>query len=89
MPKEKSSDSSKRFGARYGRKIRKKVSEIEEKQREKYECPKCKSQELKRESSGIWICQKCGTKKAGGAYQPDTSTGETVEKALREEEEEE
>ncbi|PTD93838.1 50S ribosomal protein L37ae [archaeon SCG-AAA382B04] len=89
MPEESSSDLTKRFGARYGRKIRKKVSEIEKKQKDSYECPNCKSQSLKRKASGIWICQKCGTKQAGGAYQPETSTGEAVKKALREEEEEE
>lgn len=88
MPKESSSDSTNRFGARYGRKIRKKVSEIEKKQKDNYKCPNCNSQDLERKGTGIWICKKCGTKQAGGAYQPQTSTGEAVERALKEEEEE-
>ncbi len=87
MPEESSSDSTKRFGARYGRKIRKKVSEIEKKQKKTYECPKCKSEGLKRDGTGIWKCNRCGNKVAGGAYQPETSTGEAVKRAIKEEEE--
>lgn len=88
MPKKSSSDSTKRFGARYGRKIRKKVSEIEKKQKSTYECPNCKQKSLERKGTGIWECKKCGNKIAGGAYQPQTSTGEAVEKTIKEEEEE-
>jgi len=63
--------SAGRFGARYGRKIRKRVSEIEKKQRKKQTCPYCKKKKaVKRVSSGIWQCTKCNTKFAGKAYEP-------------------
>ncbi len=55
-----------KYGPRYGRKIRARVSEIEEKQRAKQECPKC-STTAKRLGPGIYECPKCG-KFTGGAY---------------------
>jgi len=83
MAKKKSNvGTAGRFGARYGRVARKKVSEVEEDSRGVHECPSCEAEAVKRESSGIWRCRKGGHKFAGGAYSPSTSTGATVEKAL-------
>lgn len=62
--------SAKRFGARYGRKIRKRVSEIEKKYRKTQSCPFCKRKALKRLAAGIWYCKKCNVKFAGKAYEP-------------------
>jgi large subunit ribosomal protein L37Ae len=59
-----------RFGPRYGKKIRKVVSEIEKVQRQKHICPKCKMPYVKRLAKGIWYCKKCNTKFAGSAYYP-------------------
>ena len=64
--------STGRFGARYGRGVKVTVKKIEEKQRMTYVCPSCKRKALKRLSAGIWICSKCKTKFAGGAYSPAT-----------------
>lgn len=61
-----------RFGARYGATVRKRVKAIEEKLRQKHQCPYCKSYRVKRVSVGIWQCRKCGTVYAGGAYTPKT-----------------
>lgn len=59
-----------RFGARYGKRIRATVSKIEKEERKRYLCPKCNLPYVKRVSSGIWKCKKCGTKFAGLAYYP-------------------
>lgn len=73
MPKKKKKiGSTKRFGARYGRRIKVSLEKIEEKQKKGYVCPSCKSRSLKRSSAGIWQCQKCEAKFAGGAYSPTT-----------------
>ncbi len=78
------SRSSKRFGARYGAKIRKNVDEAES---HEGECPECEG-ELEREAAGIWKCTECGLKVAGGAYNQDTGADETLRRALNVETEE-
>jgi large subunit ribosomal protein L37Ae len=60
--------STKRFGARYGRKPREKFGIIEALQRKKYKCPYCSKAGVKRLAMGIWVCQKCNVKFASGAY---------------------
>lgn len=59
---------AKRFMARYGSTIRKKVAEIEREQRALHMCPSCGASKVKRVSVGIWRCAKCGYKFAGGAW---------------------
>ena len=60
---------TKRFGARYGLKPKRRVEEVERMYRHRfYKCPKCGSWSLKRKAAGIWVCKKCGFKVAGGAY---------------------
>ncbi len=71
MAKTKKSGIVGRFGARSGRKVKLRVKEIEEQYRvKKYECPNCKAFKVKRVSTAIWQCLKCGVKFAGGAYIP-------------------
>ncbi len=55
-----------KFGPRYGRKIRARVTEVEKKQRAEQKCPKC-GKVAKRVGPGIYECPKCG-KFTGGAY---------------------
>ncbi|PIO08804.1 50S ribosomal protein L37ae [Candidatus Pacearchaeota archaeon CG10_big_fil_rev_8_21_14_0_10_34_12] len=71
MPsKSKKTKSSGRFGARYGKKAKSKLVNVEEKQRKRQKCPFCEREGAKRLSKGIWQCQKksCGKKFASGAY---------------------
>lgn len=75
------SGSSKRFGARYGLKIRENVDEAESK--EKRECPECGSDRVERTAAGIFECQKCGNQTAGGAFEIDTGASEMLTKALK------
>lgn len=79
------SDSSKRFGSRYGKGIRNKVSDIEKDQKDEHKCPNCGSEKLKRESTGVWKCKKCEEKVAGGAWKPKTGAEKIMEKALKKE----
>lgn len=59
--------SVKRFGARYGRKLKHKVGKIEA-ERRKSMCPYCSSKNIVREAAGIWTCKKCKSKFTGRAY---------------------
>jgi len=72
-----------RFGPRYGLKIRVRVRDVEVKAKKKYKCPVCGFPKLKRASTSIWVCGKCGAKIAGGAYTPETGAGKAVMKAIR------
>lgn len=64
--------SSGRFGPRYGRFIRKRVTEVERVTRARHTCPRCESLAVSRKGTGIWECRKCAYKFAGGAYVPQT-----------------
>jgi ribosomal protein L37AE/L43A len=67
-----SNKSSKRFGARYGSRIRKNVDEAESEE-EGYE----------RVAAGIWKDKETGEKVAGGAFNRDTGAQEILDKALK------
>jgi len=68
MAKEKKIGSTKRFGPRYGRRVKKRFGTIEAEQRKLHKCPYCNAVKVKRESVGIWNCKKCGAKFTGKAY---------------------
>ncbi|QKQ99910.1 50S ribosomal protein L37ae [Metallosphaera tengchongensis] len=60
-----------RFGPRYGSSLRKRWNEIMEKRYSDHVCPICKtSGKVYRIASGVWSCNKCGSKWAGSAYTP-------------------
>ena len=62
-----------RFGSKYGTKIRKRVLKVERKYKFiKQVCPYCGTKKVKRLSTGIFECNNCGKKFAGGAYEPET-----------------
>jgi len=66
--KSKKTKSAGRFGARYGKRIRDKIVQVEVKQRKKQKCPFCGKLGVKRLSKGIWKCSKCDKKFAGDTY---------------------
>jgi large subunit ribosomal protein L37Ae len=67
MPRTKKVKSAGRFGARYGRKVRTKIAQIEAVQRKKQECLFCNGT-AKRLSKGIWECKKCKKKFTSHTY---------------------
>jgi large subunit ribosomal protein L37Ae len=81
--KGRKTKSAGRFGARYGRKIRKLVAEIEEQTRALHKCPKCERKAVRRLGTGIWRCSKCGYTFSGGTYIPQTPVGIAVERAVK------
>ena len=60
--------SVKRFGARYGRKLKLRFSKIEAEQRKLHKCPYCNKIAVKRVAVGIWNCRKCNALFTGKAY---------------------
>ncbi|MHA1311142.1 MAG: 50S ribosomal protein L37Ae [Candidatus Helarchaeota archaeon] len=72
-----------RFGTRYGATLRKRVKTIELKSRSKFRCPICRVKAVKRKSSGIWECQKCGHVMTGGAWVLETAEGKRSKRILR------
>ncbi len=72
-----------RFGARYGRKLRKRVAEIERKMKGKHKCPQCGRKAVRRTSTSIWKCSKCGSTFAGGAYVPETPSGKIMKRTIK------
>jgi len=72
-----------RYQARYGVKSRTIIRNVEYLQRAKHICPSCGHKKVKRLSTSIWQCKKCGAKFAGGAYTPKTETGQNLERFLR------
>jgi len=75
--------SAGRFGARYGRVARKRISEIEADMNENHTCPDCGSDTVDRQGTGIWECGRCGYTFAGGTYRPQTPAGQTVKRSIR------
>ena len=71
-----------KFGTRYGVGIRKRLLKIESRQRAKQECPFCGFKKVKREAPGIYVCSKCESKFAGGAYLPSTDSGKLIKKMV-------
>ena len=72
--KTKKVGSTGRYGAKYGRKIKIQVRDIEAISKSRHPCPKCHAQNVKRVASGIWSCSRCDNKFAGGAYAPVSKT---------------
>lgn len=66
----------KRFGARYGLRIKKKLSQVEKEQKKTYQCPYCLANSSKRVSAGIWQCRKCKAKYTGASYSATYKVGE-------------
>ena len=68
-----------KYGPRYGVRTRKRMADVESAKVKKYQCPKCLTQSVKREGTGIWKCRKCDLVFAGGAYVPQITIGITRE----------
>ena len=61
---------AKRFGVRYGRRLKNLFAAIEIQEKQKHICPYCKYQKVKRVAKGIFVCKKCNARFTGRAYVP-------------------
>lgn len=82
--KTKGQGASKRYGPRYGRRLRQKVETVETMQKTEYQCPFCHKNAVKRMAVGIWQCPKCAAVFTGKAYNIPKKAGseEQVEHGL-------
>ncbi|WP_247728344.1 50S ribosomal protein L37ae [Halovivax limisalsi] len=71
--------SAGRFGARYGRVARRRVSEIES----DMEHATVDGDDVTRVGTGIWKNEETGDTFTGGAYRPTTPAGKTVTRSIR------
>ncbi len=78
--------SVKRFGVRYGRRVKEEFGKIEHMRASSSLCPFCRKKQMRRLAAGIWQCEKCNLKMAGGAYsvQRIKLANEAVEEAVGE-----
>jgi len=65
---KKTSGRGGRFGSRYGKSTRDKISRAESLVRASTKSPFCNKNTVKRLSSGLWVCTKTGIKFTGKAY---------------------
>ena len=77
--KARKTGSAGRFGARYGRVARKRVSDIENNMRN----AELEGDNVKRLGAGIWLNEETGEKFTGGAYRPEAPGGRTVKRSIR------
>lgn len=73
-----------KYGPRYGIRVRRRLHDVESEMREKHPCPECNTGILKRVSTGVYECKKCGTKIASSAYYP--TPPKAITKKVEEEE---
>jgi len=71
--------SAGRFGARYGRVARKRVSEIEDEMQN----ATVDGDSVKRLGTGVWLNEETGETFTGGAYRPETPGGRSVQRSIR------
>jgi len=71
--------SAGRFGARYGRIARRRVSDIEDGIRS----ATVDGDDVTRVGTGIWVNEETGETFTGGAYRPETPGGRQVERSIR------
>lgn len=74
--------SAGRFGARYGRIARKRVGDIERLMRADHACPSCGDEAVDRRGTGVWECNACGYRFAGGSFLPETPAGMEADRAV-------
>mmetsp|Transcript_1957 Transcript_1957/g.8655 ORF Transcript_1957/g.8655 Transcript_1957/m.8655 type:complete len:95 (-) Transcript_1957:127-411(-) len=71
-----------KYGTRYGASLRKVIKKMETTQHASYTCVFCGKDTVKRHSTGIWNCRKCGKVMAGGAYVLNTPAAATVRSTI-------
>ena len=75
--------STRGFEARYGSTVRKRYIEAISGLKTAHKCPQCGTENVKRQSVGVWKCKKCGATFTGGAYTPSTKLGIVAKRAAK------
>ncbi len=70
MKSGKHSKAVKRFGPRYGKRTRERLSKVETVSKATHKCPYCNYVAVKKIANGIFSCNKCSSKFTGKAYSP-------------------
>ena len=82
MGNTKKVGSTGRYSSRYGVGVKKRVLAVENRSKLKVPCPFCGFSKTKREAAGLFVCGKCDAKFTGGAYEPQTLVGKTINKMI-------
>ncbi len=80
-----------KYQSRYGVKVRNRLRDAESRAAAYHRCPECEAMKVRRVSTGIYVCRKCGHNFASGAYSPNpkkTYKHEITEELIEEAEEE-
>jgi len=85
---KKKCGTTKRFGARYGTRVRDRLAVIEALYKGKsHKCPYCNYQSVKRKAAGIWECNKCCSTYTSRAYTAGKASSIFEKEAIEEEKE--
>ncbi|MCW4004563.1 MAG: 50S ribosomal protein L37ae [Candidatus Bathyarchaeota archaeon] len=83
MPKTKKVGPTRGLGTRYGATVRKRYVKVITELKRPHRCPQCGFVRVRRQSVGVWKCQKCSFTFAGGAYTPTTKLGAVAKRAAK------
>ena len=83
LPKTKKVGPTRGLGPRYGATVRKRYIKVITELKRPHKCPSCGFVRVKRESVGIWKCNKCSFTFSGGAYTPMTKLGIVAKRAAK------
>jgi large subunit ribosomal protein L37Ae len=83
VPKTKKVGPTRGLGTRYGATIRKRYAKVITELKRPHKCPNCGFVRVRRESVGVWKCNKCSFTFAGGAYSPTTKLGIVARRAAK------
>jgi len=83
LPKTKKVGPTRGLGTRYGATVRKRYVKVITELKKPHRCPQCGFVRVRRQSVGVWKCQKCSFTFAGGAYTPTTKLGAVAKRAAK------
>jgi large subunit ribosomal protein L37Ae len=83
LPRTKKVGPTRWLGTRYGSTVRKRYIKVVTELKRPHRCPQCGFVRVRRESVGVWKCNKCSFTFAGGAYTPTTKLGVVARRAAK------
>jgi large subunit ribosomal protein L37Ae len=83
LPKMKKVGPTRGLGVRYGSTVRKRYIKVITELKKPHKCPQCGFMKVRRESVGVWKCNKCAFTFTGGAYTPVTKLGVVAKRSAK------